>query len=149
MAGFNFWNKIAAALKPAASEVVRDEVFFCADAIRYHIEAQGLVSQPREGYPGGFMLSSVYAATTSESTYGNAIEPPGDAYLLPEETPADDQQGVVGVAANYAIFVNDGHHTRSGSYVSARPFFEPGMEQGRAQFDIYMATMEARIKARL
>ena len=142
MAGFNFWNKIAAALKPSASEVVRDEVFFCADAIRDQIAANDQVRS-------GFMYDSVYAATVSESTYGNASPPTDDVYLLPEQTPENDQQGVVGVAANYGIFVNDGHHTRSGSYVPARPFFEPGMEQGRAQFDIYMATMEARIKARL
>lgn len=141
MAGFNFWGKIAAAFKPAVAEVVRDEVFFCADAIKEQIEANGQVVT-------GFMRDSVYAATVSESTYGNAT-PSGDAYLLPEQTPANDQQGVVGVAANYAIYVNDGHHTRSGSYVPAAPFFEPGMERGKAQFDVEMATMEARIKARL
>lgn len=137
MLGFNNWFKIAAALKPAAAEVVRDEVFFCADAIVAQIDANGQVDT-------GFMRSSVYAATTSESTYGQAIAPPGDSYLLPEQQPENDQQGVVGVAANYAIYQNDG--TR---YLPPRPFFEPGMERGAAQFDVYMATMEDRIKARL
>lgn len=65
MAGFNFWNKIAAALRPSAAEVVRDEVFFCADAIQEQIRANGQIVT-------GFMYDSVYAATTSESTYGNA-----------------------------------------------------------------------------
>ena len=142
MLGFNHWGRIAAALKPSAAEVVRDEVFFCADAIKAQIQANGQVVT-------GFMYDSVYAATTSESTYGQATPPTDDVYLLPEQVPENDQQGVVGVAANYAIFVNDGHHTRSGSYVPAAPFFEPGMERGKAQFDIEMATMEARIKARI
>ena len=136
MAGFNKWFKVAAALKPASASVVRDEVFFIADAIKAQIDANGQVDT-------GFMRDSVYAATTTESTYGNAT-PPGDSYLLPEEKPENELSGVFGCAANYGIYQNDG--TR---YLPARPFFEPGIEQGKAQFDVYMATMEARIRARI
>src|SRR5258708_24628871 len=49
--------------------------------------------------------------------------PTDDVYLLPEELPSNDMQGLVGVGANYGEFVNYGHHTRSGSYVPAQPFF--------------------------
>src|SRR5260221_445126 len=133
---FNNWFKVSAALKPAAAEVVRDEAFFIADAIKAQIQANGQVDT-------GFMYDSVYASTTTESTYG-AGTPPGDSYRLPEEKPDSEQQGVFGCAANNGIFQNDG--TR---YLPARPFFEPGMERGAAQFDVYMATMEARIKARI
>jgi len=133
---FNNWFKIAAALKPAAAEVVRDEAFFIADAIKAQIQANGQIDT-------GFMYDSVYASTTTESTYGGGT-PPGDSYMLPEVKPENDQQGTFGVAANYGIFQNYG--TR---YLPPRPFFEPGMERGSAQFDVYMATMEARIKARI
>jgi len=142
--GFNKWFKIAAALKPAAAEVVRDEAFFVADAIKEQIAANGQISAGEEGYPGGFMHDSVYASTTEKSTYGEGVGPPKDSYRLPEVKPENDQQGTFGVAANYGIFQNYG--TR---YLPARPFFEPGMERGSAQFDVYMATMEARIKARI
>lgn len=137
MLGFNHWFKVAAALKPACAEVVRDEVFFCADAIVAQIEANGQVVT-------GFMRDSVYAATTEESTYGQATPPSDDVWLLPEQVPENDQQGVVGCAANYGIYQNDG--TR---YMSPHPFFEPGIERGKAQFDVYMATMEAKIRARI
>src|SRR5260221_743070 len=144
LGNWNNWFKIAAALKPAAAEVVRDEAFFIADAIKAQIVANGQVSQPIEGYPGGFMHDSIYASTVNESTYGQGIEPPKGAYRLPEEKPDSDQQGTFGCAANYGIFQNDG--TR---YLPARPFFEPGMERGAAQFDVYMPTMEGRINARI
>jgi len=134
--GFNNWFKVAAALKPAAAEVVRDEAFFVADAIKEQIAANGQIDT-------GFMYDSVYASTTSESTYGGGT-PPKDSYRLPEVKPENDQQGVFGVAANYAIYQDMG--TR---FMPARPFFEPGMARGAAQFDVYMATMEARIKARI
>ena len=133
---FNNWFKVAAALKPAAAEVVRDEAFFIADAIKQQIDANGQIDT-------GFMYDSVYASTMAESTYG-AGTPPGDSYRLPEEKPENDQQGVFGCAANYGIFQNYG--TR---YLPPRPFFEPGIEAGTAQFDVYMATMEARIRARI
>lgn len=137
MLGFNNWFKVAAALKPACAEVVRDEVFFCADAIQGVITANGQVVT-------GFMRDSVYASTANESTYGQATPPTDDVYLLPEQQPENDQQGVVGVAANYAIYQDMG--TR---FMPAHPFFEPGLELGRAQYDVYMATMEARIRARI
>ena len=136
MLGFNNWFKVAAALKPAAAEVVRDEAFFIADAIQAQIQANGQIDT-------GFMYDSVYASTMTESTYGGGT-PPGDSYRLPEVKPENDQQGVFGVAANYGIYQNYG--TR---YLPPRPFFEPGIATGEAQFDVYMATMEARIKARL
>jgi HK97 gp10 family phage protein len=136
LGNFNNWFKVAAALKPACAEVVRDEVFFCADAIKTQIQANGQIDT-------GFMYDSVYAATVNESTYGGGT-PPEDSYRLPEQQPENDQQGVVGVAANYGIYQNDG--TR---FMPARPFFEPGIELGRAHFDVEMATMETKIRARI
>jgi len=137
MFGFNNWFKIADALVPASAEVVKDEVFFCADAIKAQIEANGQVVT-------GFMRDSVYAATVNESSYGQGVAPPKGAYRLPEVKPANDQQGVVGVAANYGVYQDLG--TR---YMPAHPFFDAGLAQGAAHYDTAMATMEARIKARL
>ncbi len=91
------------------------------------------------------MYSSVYNVTADGSTYGQAQTPPGDSYLLPEAgPPASDQEAYFGVAANYAIYQNYG--TR---FLPARPFFEPGVERVRPEFDAKVATIEDRIKARI
>jgi len=138
LGSFNHWAKLAAALKPACAEVVKETAFDCQDAIAAQISANGQIDT-------GFMYSSVYNRTADGSTYGQTGTPPGDSYLLPEvEAPANDQEAYFAVAANYGIFQNYG--TR---FLPARPFFEPGVERVRPEFDAKVATMEDRIKARI
>ena len=70
--------------------------------------------------------------------------PPGDSYALPEESPSEDGGSLVGVAANYAIYVEMGHHTRGGgSWVPAQPFFYPAVEQGAEVFGEEGQNLEA------
>ena len=135
---FNNWFKVAAALKPAAAEVVKETAFDCQDAIAAQISANGQIDS-------GFMYSSVYNRTSDGSTYGQTGTPPGDSYLLPEvEAPANDQEAYFAVGANYGIYQNYG--TR---YLPPRPFFEPGVERVQAGFDSKMATIEVKIRARI
>lgn len=78
----------------------------------------------------GDMADSGYVVTTKENTYGDVGGPSHDgAYLLPcVETPTDDVTAYAAVAMNYAIFVELGHHTRSGSFVPAQPAFYPAVD---------------------
>ncbi len=138
LSSFNHWGRIAAALHPAGAEVVKETAFDCQDAIAAQISANGQIDT-------GFMYSSVYNRTADGSTYGQTQTPPGDSYLLPEvEAPPDDLTAYFAVAANYGIFQNYG--TR---YLPARPFFEPGVERVRPEFDAKVASLEARIRARI
>ena len=138
LGSFNNWAKVAAALKPACAEVVKETAFDCQDAIAAQISANGQIDT-------GFMYSSVYNVTADGSTYGQAQTPPGDSYLLPEvEAPPNDQEAYFAVGANYGIFQNYG--TR---FLPARPFFEPGVERVRPEFDAKVASLEDRIRARI
>lgn len=124
--GFNHWPEIAAQLKPGAQKVVTNT----ASGI------QGLASgnAPRKT---GFMAGAVYRVTPLEgSTYGSGGSPPGDAYLLEEQTPPDDTSAIVGAAANYSEWVELGHHVHnSTAYVPANPWFFPAVEAGQGIFD--------------
>jgi HK97 gp10 family phage protein len=72
----------------------------------------------------GFLKSSIYVYTRKGSTYGiDAIEPPGDSYMLPEVEAPPPMTGYVAVAANYGWFVEFG--TR---YMAAQPFLIPSFE---------------------
>lgn len=138
MPGFNNWGKVAAALKPACAEVVKETAFDCQDAIAAQISANGQIDT-------GFMYSSVYNRTVDSSTYGNALTPPGDSYLMDEvEAPASDQEAYFAVGANYGLYQNYG--TR---YLPPRPFWEPGIERVQAGLDSKMATIEVKIRARI
>jgi len=87
----------------------------------------------------GFLRDSCYAVTPDgTSTYGEASPPTDDVYLLDEVKPEDDMTGIVGVAANYGIFLEMG--TR---HMSPRPFFYPGVEAGRAQFEENLGEFES------
>lgn len=135
MAGFNHFPKIAAALRPAVSQVVRKTAFDGQANIQGFIRANGQIDI-------GFMLGSVYTVTSEGSTYGDAGEPPGDSYLLPEvEAPENDLTAYIAVGANYGIYQNYG--TR---YLPPRPFFEPGIEQTRAGFDAALSAIEAKLR---
>src|SRR6266851_4412294 len=98
----NDFSLIAQNLKPACREIITETVIDIADLV-----------QANAPVDTGFMRDAVYYVTPDGvSSYGQASPSNDDAYLLPEELPANDMQGLVGAAANYSIFVNYGHHTR-------------------------------------
>lgn len=84
----------------------------------------------------GDMADSSYVVTTKENTYGDVAQPSHeDAYLLPcIETPPDDVTAYAAVAINYSVFVELGHHTRSGSFVPAQPAFYPAVDAASGTF---------------
>ena len=73
----------------------------------------------------GFLMSSIYMETHSESTYGQGIEsPPGDSYQLEQIEQPPSGTAYVAVAANYGIYVEMG--TRK---MGAQPYLIPALEQ--------------------
>lgn len=129
VSGYNHWAQLAKGLKPAVQKAVTET------AIGLQEDAKG--NAPVDT---GFLASSIYSVTPGYgSTYDEAQMPPGDSYQLPEVTPDNDTSAIVGVSANYGIYVNYGHHTRSGSWVPAQPFWEPAIDAARALFDDELA----------
>lgn len=64
--------------------------------------------------------------------------------LNPDATATDaltrqTAEGVVGFAADYAPYVHDGHHTRSGSFVPGQPFLTQAWEAHREELVQSMA----------
>src|SRR5260370_40664781 len=112
LGSFNNWAKVAAALKPACAEVVKETAFDCQDAIAAQISANGQIDT-------GFMYSSVYNVTADGSTYGQAQTPPGDSYLLPGVgVPTNGQEAYFAGGASYRNF-----QTYVPGYLPARAFF--------------------------
>lgn len=79
----------------------------------------------------GALQASVYRITRNTDEYDEAaaemesLNPA--AYATPRPDRADGE-GILGVAANYAAPVNDGHHTANGNFVAANPFFTQTLE---------------------
>jgi len=119
--GFNHLPQIAKRLKPAVQEIISEAAIL--------IEASASSGAP---FRSGFLAGSVYSVTPKwGSTYGSAVvSPPGDSYLLPEETPPNDTSAIVAVAANYGVYVEFG--TR---FMAAQPFFYQAVEDGAAYLD--------------
>jgi len=125
----NRWNILASELKPSLQKGLQ--------TTGVQMVANIQANAPRRT---GFMADNVYVSGPLVSTYGAGGSPSSDeAYLLPEVTPQDEYSAIVGAAADYSIWVNFGHHTRSGSFVPANPFFDRGVEQTRGQFETIMA----------
>ena len=124
----NNWSSIAAKLKPALQQGIK--------VVATNVQVNAQQNAP---YVTGFMSNNVYASGWWGSDYGQGGEPPGDAYLLDEVAPENDLQAIVGAAANYSIFVEMGHHTRSGSFVPAQPWFIPAIEQAASTMEDDMA----------
>jgi len=127
MAGFNHFGAIAIGMKPALRKIESERIL--------DLEAKVQAYAP---VLSSFMQSSVYSVLPDgTSDYGNAIEPPGDSYLLPEEAPGNDMSGIVGVAANYGEYVNYG--TR---YMAAQPFFDQACADAGTEFEAKFAGLE-------
>lgn len=132
---FNRFPQIADNLKPVLSKVVRKTAF--------DLQAMAAANSPTDT---GFLKSSIYVKTSQDSTYGEAGSPPGDSYLLPEvEEPPDELTAYVAVGANYGIFVELGHHTRSGSYVPAQPYLAPAVDAVQPSFEAALGAIESQL----
>lgn len=127
---FNHFPELIEKLHSAEKQIVAETARAGEANVKGQIQANGQVRT-------GFMLSSVYSVTSEGSTYGQASTPPKDASLLPEAGPANETTAYFGVAASYAIYPNYG--TR---FQSARPFWEPGIEKTRADFQDKFSHLE-------
>jgi hypothetical protein len=131
---FNHFPELALAMHEALSDIVAETTVYLGDMMIAQIYANGQIDT-------GFMVDSVYTVTKNGSTYGQgSIEPPGDAYLMPEETISSDMEGVAACAANYSGFQNYG--TR---YLPPRPFREPAMDLAKAEYEAKLAQLESRM----
>lgn len=138
MAGlsFNHFPAIALNLHKATAPMVAHTAQYIAETYT--------ASAP---WRSGFMAESAYYRTVDTSTYGTG-KPPTAAfsYLLPEvDAPANDQEAYAAVAANYAIYVELGHHTRSGSWVPPQPSWYPSVDLAAGEFEAQGARFEANI----
>ncbi len=134
MAGFNHFGVIAIGMKPALQKIESERLL----DLEAKVKSYAIVGPPEGEYPGGFMKSSVYSVLPDgTSDYGNAIEPPGDSYLLPEEGIHDDMSGIVGVAANYGEYVNYGTYK-----MAAQPFFDQACADAGTEFEAKFAGLE-------
>lgn len=126
--GYNRWSEIAEKFPKELHKVVVQTTEFVRDTAAANAPVRT-----------GFLRSSIYSVTSEGSTYGQAMQAPGDSYLLPEGPEVTDPYtGYVGVAASYSVFVELG--TR---YQSAQAFFYPALDAGRARFEAALAAIES------
>jgi len=125
---FNNWANIANALIPACTEAVDSTAKSGKAHIQDQIKANGQVRT-------GFMLESVYASTPLGSDYS------GGDKALPEEKPSSNMEAVIGVAADYGVF-NEFGTVR----MPPKPFFLPGLEQTRSDFESALEIVAKRLE---
>jgi phage gpG-like protein len=58
----------------------------------------------------------------------------------------DGSQWMVGTNSDYAIPLEFGHHTKSGTFVAARPHLTPSAERERPLFIKRMSKLEEQLK---
>ena len=127
MEGFNYFPIIAAGMKPALRKIESERILDLEAKVKSYAPVLS-----------GFMQSTVYSVLPDgTSDYGNAMEPPGDSYLLPEEVPGNDMSGIVGVAANYGEYVNYGTYK-----MAAQPFFDQACADAGSEFEGKFAELE-------
>lgn len=116
--GFNHWDAMALALQEGGERAVDNTAEHAVSNIQQHIEANGQVRT-------GEMRDSPYAKSQRFSTYQS------DKHALPEiQAPANSLEADVAMGASYSVFNELGTRFRAG-----KPFFVPGMEKTRADFD--------------
>jgi Bacteriophage HK97-gp10, putative tail-component len=121
--GYNHFPLIASRIRPACKRVVRETA--------KDIQDMAVINAPVDT---GWLVSSIYVATTSGVKYSGA-KFTGTGYQLlskemfPPEMPDDELTAIVGVGATYGIYVEMG--TR---FMGAQPYFYPAVEWARANF---------------
>ena len=72
----------------------------------------------------GFMQGTAYQLSSEGATGDTTAGSSGGGYTAePPEAPSDDLAVLIAYSAYYALFVHEGHHTRSGSMVAGIPWF--------------------------
>jgi HK97 gp10 family phage protein len=144
MEEFNHFPAIIDAFKPAVGQVVRKTAL--------DIQAR---AASKAAVDTGFLRSSIYTVTTSESTNKGTGERASKARstrrrvkkanqpsAFPEiAPPPDDQTAYVVVGATYGVYVNYG--TR---HMAPRPFWEPAIEEARGPFEDAMSLIEDKLR---
>lgn len=128
---------------PEVAQALHDEI---VDIVKTTAQGTVQIAQSRAPVDTGFLKSSIYYSTLSESSYGQeAGAPPEGAYLLPEmDKPADETSATIGVAASYGEYVEMG--TR---YQPAQPYLQPAIDAMAGPFQDALSFIEEGIKARL
>lgn len=126
---FNHFPQIADQLDKALSQAVRKTAF--------DLQAAAASNAPVDT---GYLRNSIYVKTSQDSTYSG-----GDKDLPEVESPPDDKTAYVAVGAYYGVYVNYGHHTRSGSFVPAQPFWEPAVDATQASFEAALSAIESQL----
>jgi HK97 gp10 family phage protein len=125
---WNNWLKVADAMTPACREAVTNT----AKAGEIHVAANIVM---RNLIDTGNMLKSVYSSTPDGSSYQTVDRG------LPEVTPENETEAILGVSADYAIFPNYGT-----IHQSAKPFWEPGLDQMKGDFDTEMGIVAQKLE---
>lgn len=125
MTAQNQWSAMADALVTGSQQAVKKTAF--------DIQSGYISRAPRDS---GFLVNSCYVVTSDSSTYGQGSSPPGGSFLLPladeasdVANDADGTTAVVGVGANYGVYVELG--TR---FMNAQPAFIPSVEKANDSF---------------
>src|SRR6266566_973984 len=126
---YNNWAAIANALEPACTEIVSSVARNGAGEVRNQIASNGQVRS-------GNMLKSVYASTPESSDYQSDVE-----RSLPEVKPENNQEAIIGVSADYAVFPEMGT-----VHQAPHPFFSPSMEKVSIDFAVGMEDLAKRIE---
>lgn len=93
--------------------------------VGFDIEAHAKANASEMGaVDTGNMMNSVYTSAPGKSSYS------GGNRRLPEEKPSSDTEVVVGVGADYSIYVDAGTHRMPG-----RPFFSQAVYTAKATLD--------------
>jgi HK97 gp10 family phage protein len=125
---WNNWLKVAEAMIPACREAVTNT----AKAGEIHVKAQIVLNGQVDT---GNMLKSVYASTPDGSSYETVDRG------LPEITPENETEAILAVSVDYAQFPNYGT-----THQSAKPFWEPGLDQMSDDFDINMKIVAQKLE---
>jgi hypothetical protein len=116
--GFNHWEALALALQEGAERAVDNTAEIAVGNVQQQIEANDQVRS-------GEMRDSAYAKSQRFSTYKSS------EHALDEiPAPNDALEADVAMAAAHSIFPEMGT-----VYQSPKPYFTPGMEKTRHDFD--------------
>lgn len=129
---YNVLPELAAALHEIVSQAVRKSAF----------DIQKLAAE-NAPVDTGYLKSSIYTVTRNASTYGQnlASGPPGSSLLDAVPAPESDTEAVVGVGANYGIYVETGT-----VHAPAQPYLMPAVEEERPKFIAALSRMEEHLK---
>jgi hypothetical protein len=129
MGSFNHWKAIADAIKPAGRDAVVNTAQKTQNNIQDIIKSNGQIDTGR-------MYHGIYTVSAEGSNY------PGGGKMLPEvPKPVSELEAVVAAGAEYSVHQNYGTVFQAG-----RPFWEPGFERSRADFDKAMATFARKLE---